>query len=50
MWKRAWEAFRQQSFYQTGVDLEYGDRLLALVTCEYTLKDGRLMVVAREIR
>lgn len=50
VWKRAWEAFRQQSFYQTGVDLEYGDRLLALVTCEYTLKDGRLMVVAREIR
>lgn len=50
VWKQAWETFREQSFYRTGVELEYEDRLLALVTCEYTLKDGRLMVVAREIR
>ncbi len=50
VWESAWEAFEQQSFYRTGVQPEYGDRLLALVTCEYTLKDGRLMVVAREIR
>lgn len=40
----------QQAFYQTGVPLFYTDRLLALVTCEYSLEDGRLMVVAREIQ
>ena len=50
VWESAWEGFEQQTFYRTGVSLEYGDRLLALVTCEYTQKDGRLMVVAREIR
>lgn len=46
----AWKMFKQQSFYQTGVEAEYTDRLLALVTCEYTLKDGRLMVVTKEMR
>lgn len=46
----AWQVFEGQSFYPTGVVPEYGERLLALVTCEYTLEDGRLMVVAREIR
>lgn len=45
----AWEAFAASRFYQTDAFPEYEDRLLALVTCEYTLKDGRLMVVAREI-
>lgn len=45
----AWADFGKQSFYRTGVEPAYGQRLLALVTCEYTLKDGRLMVVAREI-
>lgn len=49
-WETAWHVVEGQSFYQTGVKLGYEDRLLALVTCEYTLKDGRLMVVAREIR
>lgn len=46
----AWNIFQNQQFYDTGVELQYTDRLLALVTCEYTLKDGRIMVVAREIR
>lgn len=46
---QAWEVFRKQQFYETGTELQYGDQLLALVTCEYTLKDGRLMVIAKEI-
>lgn len=50
MFEEAWEAFEEQSFYQTEEQPEYDDRLLALVTCEYTLKDGRLMVVSKEIR
>lgn len=49
-WRAAWSVFEQKSFYPTGVVPEYEERLLALVTCEYTLGDGRLMVVAREIR
>ncbi len=47
---QAWEIFRQKRFYDTGVELEWEDKLLALVTCEYTMPDGRLMVVARKIR
>lgn len=45
----AWKQFQRKSFYDTGVSITAYDHLLALVTCEYTLKDGRLMVVAREI-
>jgi len=45
----AWKQFQKKSFYDTGVSITAYDHLLALVTCEYTLKDGRLMVVAREI-
>lgn len=50
MFDGAWQWFAAQSFYPTGVTPSLEDRLLALVTCEYTLKDGRLMVVAKEIR
>lgn len=46
----AWKEFQRQSFYWTEASAGYEDRLLALVTCEYTLKDGRLMVVTKEIR
>lgn len=46
----AWKIFGQQSFYHASAAPEYEDRLLALVTCEYTLEDGRLMVVSKEIR
>lgn len=36
-------------FYNTGVTAEYGDMLLTLSTCEYTLDNGRLVVVAKRI-
>lgn len=45
----AWKVFRKHMFYETGVELTAEDELLALVTCEYTLKDGRLMVIAKRI-
>lgn len=35
--------------YDTGVTAEYGDRLLTLSTCEYSAKNGRLVVVAKKI-
>ncbi len=37
------------SFYDTGVTAQYGDKLITLSTCEYTLNNGRLVVVAKRI-
>jgi len=45
----AWQNFQNRQFYDTGVPLSCQDELLALVTCEYTQKDSRLMIVARKI-
>lgn len=45
----AWERVKGQSFYDTGVELTGEDELLALVTCEYTLKNGRILLVAKRI-
>lgn len=47
--QQAWQTFCRQRFYDTGVELTMEDELLALVTCEYTQKDGRLMVIAKKI-
>lgn len=37
------------ALYETGVTAEYGDKLVTLSTCEYSHKDGRLVVVAKKI-
>lgn len=37
------------SFYDTGVNAEYGDKLITLSTCEYSQDNGRLVVVAKLI-
>ena len=34
------------AFYDTGVSASYGDKLITLSTCEYTLSNGRFVVVA----
>lgn len=39
--------FMEKSTYDTGINVEYGDRLLMLSTCDHTLTDGRFVVVAR---
>lgn len=40
-----------RSYYYTGIDLEYGDELLTLSTCDFSfLTDMRLVVVARKLR
>lgn len=36
-------------FYDTGLTAQYGDMLLTLSTCEYTLNNGRLVVIAKRI-
>lgn len=40
---------RKRQFYDTGVDIEYGDKLVCLSTCEYSLFDGRFVVVGKRI-
>jgi sortase B len=38
---------RKRRLFDTGVTAVYGDKLLSLSTCEYSQKDGRLVVVAK---
>jgi sortase B len=40
---------KQASLYDTGVDANYGDRLITLSTCEYSTENGRLVVVAKRV-
>lgn len=37
------------SLYDTGVDAQYGDKLITLSTCEYSRDNGRMVVVAKQI-
>jgi len=39
---------KKLSLYNTGIDAKYGDQLITLTTCEYSQKNGRIVVVARE--
>ena len=40
---------KELSIYDTGVNAEYGDKLITLSTCEYSRTNGRLVVVAKRI-
>lgn len=43
------ENCRNLEFYNTGIDINYGDKLITLSTCEYSQKNGRIVVVAKQI-
>ena len=43
------EQVQERQIYSTGRNAEYGDQLLTLSTCEYTYKNGRLVIVARKV-
>ena len=43
------ENCRKLEFYNTGIDVNYGDKLITLSTCEYSQKNGRIVVVAKQI-
>lgn len=43
------EEVHARQLYDTGIDVEYGDQLLTLSTCEYTYKNGRFVVVAKKV-
>lgn len=38
---------KEAAFYDTGVDAEYGDMLINLITCSYHAANGRLIVTAK---
>ena len=40
---------KERSLYETGCQAGYGEKLLTLSTCEYSQKNGRMVVVAKQI-
>lgn len=38
-----------KALYDTGITAEYGDKLITLSTCEYSNKNGRLVLVAKKV-
>lgn len=42
------ENIEAKKLYDTEISIEYGDRLLCLVTCEYSKDNNRLVVLAKE--
>lgn len=40
---------KKLQLYETGININYGDKLITLSTCEYTQKNGRIVVVAKQI-
>ena len=40
---------KELSFYETNINPKYQDKFITLSTCEYSNKNGRLVVIAREI-
>ena len=40
---------KELAFYDTGLTPQYGDKIICLSTCEYTLENGRLVVAAYRI-
>ena len=41
---------KRKAIYETGSTAEYGDKLLTLSTCEYSQRNGRMVVVAKKIQ
>lgn len=44
------ENVKKMSVIDTGVEVEYGDKLITLSTCAYHVKDGRFAVIAKKIQ
>ena len=43
------ETIKELAHYDTGISAEYGDKLICLSTCEYSMDNGRLVVVAKRV-
>lgn len=46
---QAVEAMEANALYDTGVELNYGDDCLTLATCDYSVDNGRLVVLAKRV-
>ena len=42
-----WSKCQSKAIYDTGANVRYGDKLLSLITCEYSQANGRLVIIAR---
>ena len=40
---------KKRSYYDTGYTAQYGDKMITLSTCEYSHKNGRMVVVGCKI-
>lgn len=49
-WERYISGMRRLSVHNIPVDVQYGDNILLLVTCEYTHNNGRFVVALRALR
>ena len=47
-YRQAVDHYREKFLYDTGIVPQYGETLLALVTCAYHVEDGRFVVIARQ--
>ena len=43
------EKCQKRKLFNTGIETRYGDKFVTLVTCEYSQKNGRMIVIARKI-
>lgn len=43
------KAAKERALYDTGTSVVFGDKLLTLSTCEYSQKNGRIVVIAKKI-
>lgn len=43
------EKCRNYEFYNTNVKVNYVDKLITLSTCEYSQKNGRMVIIAKKI-
>ena len=41
---------QSRSMFKSPIEVEYGDHLLLLVTCDYTRNEGRLILALRQLR
>lgn len=44
-----WARCQELALYDTGLDAQFGDKLITLSTCDYQADNGRLVVVAKRI-
>lgn len=45
-----YENIKNLSIYDTGNNADFGDKFITLSTCNYSLNNGRMVIIAKEIR